>query len=456
LEIRNFQFNRKGVNMKSLTVLLLMLALVSTPLTAQSWKYLNEDNSDLPTNAVMSIYFDDDESIWFCTQDSGLIHFKDGKYSAYNSASNDGFDADYVNAITKSAQGVYWIASEYHGLYKYADGQFTRFSDDGAGHDLKYLRSIALENGGPGSGGAVWIGTWGHGLFRFDGSHWNYYDQQSGILPDNSTLALAVEDDPNSTQSIVWVGTNNGLMKFDGKSWVNVSIGNSSNLWVNALALKNGGPSFAKGQLIAGCETGELALYDGTNWNIFNMADAWNPNNSVTDISVDADGIVWFGQDEEGLGMYDEKSLLSFYQDNSGIAGNNVICVATRQVNDSTEVWCSTYSNMQYQGLSIYTQASVTGLQKTDILPSRLSLEQNFPNPFNPATRIRFTLPKAGTVRLIVSNLRGQHVRTLLNRMVTSGSHELLFDGSDLPSGVYFYTLQSGKTRITRKMLLIR
>ncbi len=443
--------------MKSITFLFFLLLMFTFgPLSAQSWKYLNEDNSGLPSNVVMSIYFDEDQSIWFCTQDSGLIHLKDGKFSAYNSTTNDGFDADYVNAIIKSKSGVYWIASEYHGLFKYVNGQFTRFSDDGAGHDLKYLRSIALENGGPGSGGAVWIGTWGHGLFRFDGSQWNYYDQTSGILPDNSTLALAVEEDPNSDQSIVWVGTNNGLMKYDGKTWENVSIDNNNNLWVNALALKNGGPSFGKGELIVGCETGELALYDGTNWDIFNMADAWNPNNSVTDISVDADGIVWFGQDEEGLGMYDEKSLLSFYQDNSGIAGNNVICVATRLVGDSTEVWCSTYSNMNYEGISIYTQASVTGLEESDLLPSKLSLEQNFPNPFNPTTHIRFSLAQAGKVRLTISNVLGQNVRTLINRTLPSGSHEVVFNAAKLPSGIYFYSLQAGKTRLTRKMLLVR
>lgn len=442
--------------MKNFTILFLfLLGIISTPLTAQSWRYFNNDNPGLPSNAVMHTYFDDDQSIWFCTQDSGLIHYKDGIFLLHNSGSNEGFDADYVNVISKSAGGVYWIGSENHGLYQYTNEKFTAFTDDGAGHELKYIRSIALEKGGPAVGGALWIGTWSHGLFRFDGTQWNYYDYQSGVLPDNSTLAIAIEEDPNSTQSMVWVGTNKGLLKFDGSSWLNVSIGSSNDLWVNALALKDGGPTFGNGQLIVGCESGELALYDGSIWNIFNMADVWNPNNSITDISVDADGVVWFGQNEEGLGMYDGISLLSYYQDNSGISANNVICVASRKVADSTEVWCSTFWNM-YNGISIYTKSSLTGLQNTDMLPHAITLEQNFPNPFNPTTHIRFSLAQAGKVHLTISNVLGQLVRTLLDQTVTPGNHDLLFDGASLPSGVYFYTLQVGETKIMRKMLLVR
>jgi len=333
---------------------------------------------------------------------------------------------------------------------------FTQYQSDMAGHDLKYLRSITLQNGGPANGGTVWIGTWGNGLFKFDGSQWEYFDQSSGILPDNSVLALAAEDDPNSDQSILWAGTNSGLMKFDGTDWQNFSVSGENDLWINSIALENGGPTFGNGKLLIGAETGQLGIFDGSNWTIFNMADAWNPNNSVTSIAIDSDSIVWFGHDEEGLGMYDGKQLLSYYTDNSGIAGNYVITVAVRQTNDSTEVWCSTYGNEGYAGISILTQPVATGLARTDIMPNTLSLEQNYPNPFNPITHIRFTIAKAEKVRLRVFNTLGQEVRTLVNQKLACGTYDVTFDAAHLPSGIYFYKLQAGLRYMMRKMALVR
>ena len=444
--------------MKYFTMILIILLGLLTVLPAQSWKQLTQSNSALPSNAIMSIYFDDDQSAWLCTQDSGLVHYQNGQFVTYNSKSNDGFTTNWANKIVKSPSGTYWIISEYDGLFKFKDGQFTQYKDDGNGHNLEYLRSITLQKGGPENGGALWIGTWGHGLFRFDGTHWSYFDQTSGILPDNSCLALTCEENPNSDSSVVWVGTNSGLMKYDGHNWEKVTVGNTDDLWINAIAFKNGGPTFGNGQLIIGCETGELALFDGNSWNIFNMADAWNPNNAVNDISVDADGIVWFGQEDEGLGMYDEKSLLSYYKENSGILANDVIALAARSNNDSTEVWCSVYGKggEGYMGISIYTQARVTGMVRKENMPGTFSLRQNYPNPFNPQTTIHFKMARSGHISLKIFDLNGRLVRTLINGFKPAGEYRISFDGNGLASGIYWCRLTNGTVSQTRKMVLVR
>jgi len=88
--------------------------------------------------------------------------------------------------------------------------------------------------------------------------------------------------------------------------------------------------------------------------------------------------------------------------------------------------------------------------------PYRITLAQNYPNPFNPTTRITFELPSAGSVSLVIYDMRGRHIRTLINEYRLGGSHEIIFDGSHLPSGLYFYKLQSGKTTRGRKMVLLR
>lgn len=97
-------------------------------------------------------------------------------------------------------------------------------------------------------------------------------------------------------------------------------------------------------------------------------------------------------------------------------------------------------------------------------VPNKLTLEQNYPNPFNPSTTIKFTTPphyqgegaREGFVSLIVYDILGQKIRTLLNQNLNPGNYEIEFDGTGLPSGVYFYTLESGNLFETKKMILMR
>jgi YVTN family beta-propeller protein len=89
------------------------------------------------------------------------------------------------------------------------------------------------------------------------------------------------------------------------------------------------------------------------------------------------------------------------------------------------------------------------------------SLEQNFPNPFNPSTRIRFTLPEDGYVSLVVYDVAGRVVRTLINERKQANHYDVEWDGRDgngqlVASGVYFCKLQAGKHLATKKMLMMK
>jgi len=89
-------------------------------------------------------------------------------------------------------------------------------------------------------------------------------------------------------------------------------------------------------------------------------------------------------------------------------------------------------------------------------LPSNFSLAQNYPNPFNPETHISFDLTEQARVALIVYNAKGQMVRTLVNEVMNSGTHYVTFNGSNLPSGVYFYKLQTNHSTQVKKMILMK
>ena len=93
--------------------------------------------------------------------------------------------------------------------------------------------------------------------------------------------------------------------------------------------------------------------------------------------------------------------------------------------------------------------------------PTTYALAQNFPNPFNPSTIIRYDLPEAGPVALTVFDINGREVARLVNGVQQAGSYEVRFDASNaraggIASGVYFYTVRAGKFVQTKKMLLIK
>ena len=86
-----------------------------------------------------------------------------------------------------------------------------------------------------------------------------------------------------------------------------------------------------------------------------------------------------------------------------------------------------------------------------------MTLNENYPNPFNPATKISFILPATGTATLSVYNILGQKVATLVDGVVRGKEVQTVsFDGSALASGVYYYRLQSGQNVETKKMVLIK
>jgi N-acetylneuraminic acid mutarotase len=89
-------------------------------------------------------------------------------------------------------------------------------------------------------------------------------------------------------------------------------------------------------------------------------------------------------------------------------------------------------------------------------IPSQFQLYQNFPNPYNPTTSIRYSVPKEEMIILTIYNTLGEEVTRLVNEVRQKGNYEVIFDARDLPSGIYFYRLQAGSFVETKKMVLIK
>ena len=100
--------------------------------------------------------------------------------------------------------------------------------------------------------------------------------------------------------------------------------------------------------------------------------------------------------------------------------------------------------------------SSVVGIDPQAVLeiPERYTLCQNYPNPFNPATTINYTVPKNSHVKLTVYNMLGQVVSVLVDGFQAQGSYNVKWDAHHLPSGLYFYRLETEGFTATKKMLL--
>jgi len=112
--------------------------------------------------------------------------------------------------------------------------------------------------------------------------------------------------------------------------------------------------------------------------------------------------------------------------------------------------------NLKWSGWSNSTTFNVATDIKDNTIPTVYALDQNFPNPFNPVTKINYQLPKNSFVMLIVYDVLGKQVASLVNEEQAAGVYQTTFDGSGLSSGIYFYKIQAGDFVETKKLVLMK
>lgn len=198
--------------------------------------------------------------------------------------------------------------------------------------------------------------------------------------------------------------------------------------------------------------------YDGTGIN-FDDAD---------EVILDKAGSIYLMGASTGMNSGLDYLLLKYDQDGGILweqtyngSGNDFDFPASI-VMDKNNIYLTGNSTGQSGNLDMLTikYSQTTGIHiLNENIPDNFSLFQNFPNPFNPSTIIRFRIPReaeGGIVKLTVFNSLGNQVATLINEKLSAGEYETEFNGANLAGGVYFYKLEAGESQMSRKMLLIK
>jgi hypothetical protein len=98
-----------------------------------------------------------------------------------------------------------------------------------------------------------------------------------------------------------------------------------------------------------------------------------------------------------------------------------------------------------------------TGIEPVSTeIPDKFMLYNNYPNPFNPVTKIKFDTPNSAYTNIVIYDVTGREIKTLINQNISAGRYEIEFDASGLSSGVYFYRINAGDFKDVKRMALVK
>jgi hypothetical protein len=295
------------------------------------------------------------------------------------------------------------------------------------------------------SSGHIFAGTNGNGLYRSvnNGSTWQRFGAQIDVY------SIAV----NAT-GILFAGTGSPLKAIyrssdNGDTWTTVFEADHN---FNSITVSPDGYIYSATGNLNTDMLGDILVRStdsGINWDVpsvFGSSSYGLVTNSLGHIFLGRYKSVWVSTD------FGENWVI----ENSGLQVEHGILISYGISPDG-------YLLAGQEGGYVYrTTFSTIGIRKiSEKIPSGFELHQNFPNPFNPATNIRFDVPanvkhEKSKVKILVYDILGKQIAELVNEELSPGSFKVDWDASNYPSGVYFYKLSAGDYTATMKMVLMK
>ena len=283
----------------------------------------------------------------------------------------------------------------------------------------------------------------------------------SNATTGNSVTALSIS---KATANRLYVGTDSGeILKIDGANTgdptaVNISAGLPT-AYVNCVYVDPAN------------EDNIIAVF--SNYSVISLWSSINGGTSWTDISGNLE------ENSNGSGngpscrwvtsVFATGTMTYFVATSTGL-------YSTSNLNGTATIWAQEGSNtignvvstmvkgrdsdglvaVATHGAGIYSASLITSVEDGSSLPDNYTLSQNYPNPFNPSTKISFSLPQAGKVKLSLFDALGRNVQEIANKEFSAGNHSINFNAANLTSGVYFYRIEAGSFVQSKKMILLK
>ena len=420
-----------------LLLLFLLLYIIfpqSTHSTEYIWEVFSIDNTPLEQGRINDIAVDLSGNVWFATLD-GLLMYDDGEWTLYSTRESN-IPENHVNGVAVDAENGIWIATDYGAGWLH-DGEWTNYlmQDTGTGLENEELTAIAIDRFG-----TVWFGMTETGVCSFDGIDWTWYFSTN--TPE--LTGYRIQNIFAHSDSSVWFATDSGAVSYRNGIWTHheVPIPGTNPSTINVVNYIEDG----QGNIYL-VTVSSVWKYDGNTWSEYPIEVSGEQLTSIQQLLVTDD--ICFAGSTHGLAVSDGIGWNQYTTTNSPLPHSVVTSLA---LDHDGDLWLGTYS-----GVAVVRGLSVMQVMENDMsTPMPIVLTGNYPNPFNPTTTISYALPSRSHIRLTVYNATGQLVRSYDFGVQDTGSHEYIFDGSGLPSGVYLYQVEAGGNEVYGRMLLMK
>lgn len=436
--------------------------------TTDSGEHWSQLNTGALGNNLQSIGIDHDNTIYLCGGYEDIYRSTDNGKSW--SVINNGFSDTEISAFIASPQNILIAARRYGGVFRSNDQGDTWVRVDSnlqSGTNFRSFRFNAREQ--------LFGGTFTNGLMRSTdyGNHWTQVD----VVPAVARVEALAKDSTGVLYAATWMGFFRSTD--DGENWVQTNHA----MTLTSLAINS------NGQIFGGNPFSNRIYHStdgGAHWTII---DSVSSTSYLRSLVISPNGYIFAGTTG---GVYrSTDNGMSWVSTSVGLTSTYILEMIA---NSKGTIFTSTYGGGMFlsndngahwteinSGLSNLYVSTLT-LNSTGVLfsgtmgdgvfrsngstlgveghmgtpPDAFKLQQNYPNPINPATTISYSLAKSSYVLLKIFDILGHELKTLVNAYQNAGYKSVRLNGNDLPSGIFFYRLEAGKFTETKKLLLIR
>ncbi|MFZ1288599.1 MAG: two-component regulator propeller domain-containing protein [Melioribacteraceae bacterium] len=440
--------------MKKIILIFFILTIIFNEfIFPQTWKSYTSENSGLSDNMVNSIAVCNDGTIWFATN-NGLCAYDTTIWKVYNI--EDGLKNNKINSISflSSNSQELWVASD-SGITILTVNKteiitspkyINKISNNIISNKVRSIEVDGFANN--------WIGT-EDGLSIITNSGIYSFNESNGFEKPKVNALKSLSD------NWVHVGTSGGgvnRLKYNGVDGI-TSASNIITTW-SGLASDTVLAIYVTDDTLRWYGTTQgVSTHFGTdtknidNWWIYNSYTSEIVENYVRAIIRDNNGAMWFGTRKGISKMVSDKTTWETFTETDGLISNNIYDI---EIDKKNNLWIATD-----KGVSYFTNIP-TSVKNISEKTYKLNLS-NYPNPFNPTTKISYSIPNltsslssSKNVKITIYDVLGKMVKILVNENQKPGNYEIEFNAENLASGIYYYSLRADNIIETRKMILIK